>query len=80
VFQRGLIQPLPDHVVGLERRMGGRLSLWHLHESLTRAAARPLVEWMQGILECWIIGQLRGCYAGGPKFGTPNIDRLARPR
>jgi hypothetical protein len=35
---------------------------------------------MQGILECWIIGQLRGCYAGGPKFGTPNIDRLARPR
>lgn len=40
-------------------RCGGvdRISLWHLHESVERAAERPLMEWMQDVLDRWIIGQ-----------------------
>lgn len=46
-----------DQRADLQRGGVDRISLWHLHESFTRAADRPLVEWMQDILERWIIGQ-----------------------
>jgi hypothetical protein len=46
-----------DHRADLQRGGVDRISLWHLHESFTRAADRPLVEWMQDILERWVLGQ-----------------------
>jgi hypothetical protein len=46
-----------DARVDLQRGGLDRISLWHLQESFTRAADRPLVEWMQDILERWILGQ-----------------------
>jgi hypothetical protein len=46
-----------DQRADLQRGGVDRISLWHLNESFTRAAERPLVEWIQDVLERWIIGQ-----------------------
>lgn len=39
--------------------LGGveRVSLWHLNESFQRFADRPISEWMEDLVERWIIGQ-----------------------
>ena len=46
-----------DQRADLQRGGVDRISLLHLHESFTRAADKPLVEWMQDILERWVLGQ-----------------------
>lgn len=46
-----------DQRLDLQRGGVDRLSLWHLRESFTHATDRPLVEWMQDVLERWIVGQ-----------------------
>jgi hypothetical protein len=46
-----------DQRADLQRGGVDRISLSHLRESFQRAADRPLVEWMQDILERWVLGQ-----------------------